>query len=495
VAGAGGASGSAGAAGESGASGSGGVPTGGTGGSGGTITVTPANPNQTTVSVAKSTAANASELTQAQVRDLVRQAVALAGGLDTVVAPNDVVVLKPNLVRMADYYGDTDGAPLSVQANGVATDWRVTAAVAELVLEQSPSAVYVMEGSTQDSAVVFDALGYTTANFTGATAVTGILGIAADSGAWQDTSSAGLIAVTVPGALLTDRNPYYYNRRYYEANVVISLPVLKTHWHAVVTGGVKNLGIGATPSNIYGGSASAPWSRWWSLTGNPNAIQHTAGSPDLHRFIHDFYKGRPADFVVMDGLQGVENGPTPGDALYPVSGHTSLASDQKNLRLVLAGRDAVAVDTIESLIMEWDPRTVEYLQLLESSAVGTTNTANIRVVGERVDQVRVPFGSITSQFVYGGATITDFTPPVVTVTSHSMLGPYLMLSVAPTPDLTKLEVFASGALVEPPVSSGFGDIVLDLTALGAGTYDLVVRGYDYALNVTEQTFAGGIVVP
>ncbi|NLG83186.1 MAG: DUF362 domain-containing protein [Firmicutes bacterium] len=33
-----------------------------------------------------------------------------------------------------------------------------------------------------------------------------------------------------------------------EADVVIGLPCLKNHWHAAVTGGIKNLRIGATPA-------------------------------------------------------------------------------------------------------------------------------------------------------------------------------------------------------------------------------------------------------
>ena len=40
------------------------------------------------------------------------------------------------------------------------------------------------------------------------------------------------------------------------------------------------------------------------------------------------------------------------------------------MRLILAGRDAVAVDTVEALIMNWDPQSVKYLVFLNKSGLG-----------------------------------------------------------------------------------------------------------------------------
>jgi hypothetical protein len=69
-----------------------------------------------------------------------------------------------------------------------------------------------------------------------------------------------------------------------------------------------------------------------------------------------------------------------------------------------------------------------------------------------------------------------------------------MLDVAPDADLRKVEVYVGGVLIEPPIVSDFGQITLDISALGTGTYDLTVRGYDYYLNVTEQTVPSAVVV-
>jgi uncharacterized protein (DUF362 family) len=374
-----------------------------------------------------------------------------------------------------------DGYPLDPEVNGVTTDWRVAAAVVQLVMEQAPSVIYVMEGSAMDTNEAMSALGYTPTNFPNAT----LLAIDEDSGGWQETDSPSLISVNVPNGILG--NQYYFNRRLYEAAVIISLPTLKTHWHAVITGAVKNLGVGATPTSIYGGSEGSN-SRFFSETSG-SGIDHE--SVALHQWIHDYYMAKPANFSVLDGLQGIQNGPTPCN---DISGATDIADDQKNMRLIMAARDGVALDTVEALIMQWDPTSVEYLNLLNASGVGTTNTANIRVLGQRVDQVRTPFEGVTTEFSFGGAMMTDLTPPPLTLNSHSSMAGLLMLDVAPDADLRKVEVYVGGVLIEPPIVSDFGQITLDISALGAGTHDLTVRGFDYYLNVTEQTVPSAVVV-
>ena len=455
-----------------------------------TPSLTPPNPNETVVSVVQSDVAEASLLTQAQVRDLVRQAVELAGGLDDVIEPGDVVVIKPNLVGDADFTGPRwTGSPLAPEVNGVTTDWRVAAAVVELAREQSPGAIYVMEGSAAPStATVRERLNYTSSYFTAASAVDGFVDLEASSGDWLDTSSSQLVSVPLVNGLL--RASYYYNRQYYQADVIISVPTLKTHWHAAVTGAVKNLGIGAAPANIYGSSASS--SNRLLSTGpgtNPDAVDHAY--VHLHYFIHDYYLGRPADFVVMDGLQGIQNGPTP---CYEYTGKTSLAEDQMNMRLVLAGRDGVAVDTIESLVMQWDPTSVQHLARLSQSGVGTTDTANIRVVGRRVDQVRTPFECVRTELAAGGSPVSDLIPPTMSLQSWSAMAGYLFLSVNGDTDLRKVEIYLGSVLVEPPVTTSFDTITLDVSGFGPGTYDLTALGYDYYLNVTEQTLPGAVVV-
>jgi uncharacterized protein (DUF362 family) len=421
--------------------------------------------SESTVAIVQAAKANASDLTYDDIRVMVMQAVEQAGGLGSLIKPGSTVVLKPNLVNSIDYtLPGMQGKPLPVEVNGVTTDYRVTRAVVELVRVINPTGkIYVVEGSAGDTAAVMQALKYTPADIPG---VDGFIRLEKDSGAGGDKNAAQLVKVSLPQGLVNKE--YYLNKIYKEASVVISLPTLKTHWNAVVTGSIKNVGIGATPGNIYG-----------SYRGG--AVDHT--SVALHRWIRDFFLCRPVNFVIMDGLQGIQNGPTPA---YDVSGTTSLVQDQKNMRLILAGSDAVAVDTVESLLMGWDPLSVEYLKLLAADGRGQIDTRNIRVVGRQVDEVRKDFAGPLNKQSYGGAKLTDFIAPPVQVQSATLQNGVLKLALVVDSDTRKVQVILDGKPVGPIVRSGFQQIAINVGATKAtmGT----VHAFDAALNRTAINF-------
>jgi uncharacterized protein (DUF362 family) len=420
--------------------------------------------SESTVAIVQSSKAKASDLTTADIRAMVQQAVDLAGGLKGVVQPGSTVVLKPNLVNKIDYtLPGMQGKLLPVEVNGVTTDWRVTKAVVEIVRAINPTGkIYIVEGSAGDTGDVMKHLQYTATYIPD---VNGFIRLEADSGT-AGKSSPQLVKVSLPQGLIDKE--YYLNKIYKEASVVISMPCLKNHWNAVVSGGIKNVGIGATPGNIYG-----------SYRGG--YVDHT--SIKLHRWIRDFFLARPVTFVIMDGLQGVQNGPTPA---YDISQTSDLAQDQKNMRLIVAGRDAVAVDTIESLIMGWNPLSVEYLKLLANDGQGQIDTGYIRVVGKQVDEVRKDFAGTLSKQSYGGAKLTDVTPPSVKVQSASFTGGRLDLALTVDSDTRKIEVYLDGKPAGPIVRTGFSKLAVNvgLTTATSG----VVYAYDAALNRTAASF-------
>jgi uncharacterized protein (DUF362 family) len=402
------------------------------------------------------------------------------------------VVLKPNLVQPFDFTGGprwAAGPYLTPEANGVTTDYRVTRSVVQLVREHNPSGkVYVMEGTAGNGSPtarvtstvpVFQALNYTPEHIPGVDAFVAIEADSAEPGGYQ--------MVTVPNGRLGDS--YAVNTKYLKADVLISLPTMKTHYQATVSGAVKNVGIGATPANYYG-RPNFPHPDYADPLLRMATIDHE--SIALHHFIHDFYLARPVDFVVMDGLQGIQNGPTP---CTEVSGTTHISQDQMNMRLILAGSDAVAVDAIESLIMGWDPATVEHLSALHETGVGTIDTASIRVLGARVDQVRRPFDVPTKDFAYGGEPITDVTPPLMRVVDPVQIADgRLRLGLQVNADLKKVEVYLNQKRIDPAFTTGFEDIWMDVSHLPNGTYDLVVIGYDDNLNVSLKSLPGSVVL-
>jgi uncharacterized protein (DUF362 family) len=158
------------------------------------------------------------------------------------------------------------------------------------------------------------------------------------------------------------------------------LPVLKTHWQAGVTAGVKNIGIGTVPVSQYpNGNSPTDCTRSFSI------INHDVPA-ELHQWIAEFYSIRPADFVVLDGLDGIQNGPSPD---YVPGG--DYANDRKNMRLVMAARDAVANDVIATQIMQCDVGAIGYLSQLAAWGIGTADPSQIRVVGVPVADVATPF--------------------------------------------------------------------------------------------------------
>jgi len=339
----------------------------------------------------QSTKANASDLTTQDIADMVGNAVTQAGGLDFVTA-GQTVVLKPNLVvAYTDHYRMS---PADVTVNGIATDWRVVKAVADLVRAKvgSTGKVLVMEGSTMSTPTAYSMLGYTKANISNVDEF-----IAIEGSSCTDRTTTALVQKAGKSG-----TQYWVNKRYFEANVVISIPTLKTHLNAGITGAVKNLAIGTTPmgqfSGADGGSAS-DCTR--SQTAGANSIDHSTPET-LGAFIRDYYSIRPADFVVTDALQGIQHGPAPAFEPKGDSGaYWDYASSKMNMRLILAGRNAVAVDTVEALVMKCDPKKVPHLTKLEADGLGTTDISKISVVGNQIADVAKPFACLLTDICPG----------------------------------------------------------------------------------------------
>ncbi len=422
------------------------------------------------VAVVQSDKASVHEMNESDIRSMVRDAVEKTGGLKDIVHDGDAVIVKPNLVVINDYtLPGWQGVPIPPEVNGVATDWRVTKAVVELVREINPHGkVYVMEGSAVSTVEAFKHYHYTHENIPG---VDEFIAIEEASGGWQQEDSPNLVRVRSDRHILQPE--YFMNRLYKDAKVLISLPTLKNHWKAVVSGAIKNVSIGATPANIYG-RGPGDWSR--------STIDHD--SLAMHQWIHDFFVSRPVQYVVMDGLQGIQNGPTP---CFDVGGTDKLEKDQMNMRLILASQDSVAIDTVESLIVGWDPYSVEYLKLLEQSQMGRLDTTRIQVVGAKVDQVKKKFAGVSTQFSHGGAVVTDETPPSMQFRLLTASNGTLRISLNGFDgDLRRVEVRV-GPYTLPAVVNGFDEMKFDTSQIPFGFYDLQIDGYDLYRNRTTVT--------
>jgi uncharacterized protein (DUF362 family) len=142
------------------------------------------------------------------------------------------------------------------------------------------------------------------------------------------------------------------------ADLVVSMPKLKTHHWAGVTLSLKNM-FGIVPGSCYG----------W-----PKNILHWAG---ITRALLDINSTvRPA-FAIVDGIVGMEgNGPIQGTP--------------KQCGVLVLGDDPVAVDATCARVMALAPERIEHLAQA-SYLLGHLKEENIQQLGESIARVRTPF--------------------------------------------------------------------------------------------------------
>jgi uncharacterized protein (DUF362 family) len=158
---------------------------------------------------------------------------------------------------------------------------------------------------------------------------------------------------------LTGLGHLYLARGIVEADVLISLPKLKTHHWAGATLSLKNL-FGTLPGICYG----------W-----PKNELHWRG---IDQSIVDIALTRPPDLALVDGIVGME-----GDG--PLNG------TPKALGALVMGCDPLAVDATCCRLMQLDPEKVAYLVLGHRRHLGRLYAARIEQIGEGIDAVAQPF--------------------------------------------------------------------------------------------------------
>lgn len=427
------------------------------------------------VSVVRSDKALASEIQYEEILSMVREAVALAGGMESFITDGKSVMIKPNLVN---YYTFRP-----IELNGVTTDHRVLRAVVQLVRELNPTGKIILaEGCAE---AVPTLTNFQNLKYSLIPGIDEFIGFEAASGGYREYTSDSLISVELPDSMSLypdSKKPnlnrkIYYNKRYYNTDVLITVPVLKNHQGAGITGGVKNIAIGATPANIYG---NKEWSRPFLRS---QVIDHDNGN--LDKWIHDYYAGRPADFVIIDGLQGVSNGPGGGGNL------ANLIKNQHNMRLIMAGKDVLATDAIAGLIFGHDAQLANHLVYLHNDGFGTIDPALIEVIGTKVHSIRKFFGFDNTTY----ATRTAFDKFVSTdyQITGSINGDKLHLSVSNPIDLARMTVSLDDQKINKFIVGGFGNITLDINNINVTEGKVDVYFEDRYLNPLSKQFTASNV--
>ena len=176
------------------------------------------------------------------------------------------------------------------------------------------------------------------------------------------------------------------SRAVMEADIIVSLPKFKTHGLTVMTGAIKN---------SYG-----------ILPGAQKAMLHkAAGSPErFHEAVVEVFRLRVPDLFIVDAVVGMEgNGPA--------------SPDLRDVGLILASDNAVAVDAVIATMMGCEPGRLRFLRKAKESGLGDYELDAIEVIGElkRLPDFKLP--------PLGGDAILRNEPLQAMIHSRTLLRP------------------------------------------------------------------------
>jgi len=302
-----------------------------------------------------------------EIYEATAKAVKMAG-IEKVVRSGDRVLLKTNASH-----------PRQVD-DGAVVDPRVVLGVAECALESGAREVYIADASSErakSTIDVFNSLGYDeVVKKTGANLV--------------DFNLKPYVRAKVPGGGFT-YDDYVFNELMTKVDVLISIMKMKTHSEARVALGMKNL-IGLVPFEPVKG-----YRRWIYMHPGEYVPEDATkidykesrariaarlrwgkSNPKLHGVITDINLICPISMTVIDGFIGMEgNGPWLGDSIKP--------------KLILAGFDPLASDSIAATIMGFDPRHIEHFTYAKERGIGEIDPNKIELRGLSIKEARCPF--------------------------------------------------------------------------------------------------------
>lgn len=241
------------------------------------------------------------------------------------------VMLKPNLVEPAR------------EAPQITTHPAVVRAVAEVFRRWDAREVFVAEGQghCRDSELVLDESGLGPVLYE-------------DFLEYVDLNHDE-VDVVANAQGLNKLGRLFVPRTLKRADVIVSMPKMKTHHWAGVTLAMKNL-FGLMPGICYG----------W-----PKNVFHQAGIPES---ILDINRVVRAHLAIVDGIVGMEgDGPIMGTA--------------RRSNVLVIGRNLTAVDATATRLMDLEPARISYLAAA-SGRLGPIAEPHIRQLGEPIESLR-----------------------------------------------------------------------------------------------------------
>jgi uncharacterized protein (DUF362 family) len=267
-----------------------------------------------------------------------KEAVENAGGIKDIIKKGDVVLIKPNICNY-----DDAGAP-------TITDYRVVQTIADLAKESGASRIIVAEGSIFGN--VFEK---TEAEQNKYSTIKGV-----ELYNFNDCDEKDCYSIKADKSLTG--KAIFIPKIYMDADVVISVPKLKTHFisDAVVSLSLKN-SYGVPPLKLYG----------------------MADKSGLHQLgliesVIDLNRIRKPDFIVIDGIVGGE-------------GDGPLNNEPVQSKIIFAGKDPVAIDTAAAYFMGYDIKSLPILERAAAEGLGIGDLSKIKIKGADLNSIKMKF--------------------------------------------------------------------------------------------------------
>jgi uncharacterized protein (DUF362 family) len=264
------------------------------------------------------------------LREIITKGVKLCG----LEVRGKTVVLKPNLVEF-DPHGVINTNPLVIEA---AVDCFRTLGARQVLVAEGP-------GHRRDTEYLLTA--------------SGIHGVIKEHRVPYVDLNSDDVRPTRLLSSFTKLEQLYLPETLYNADLLVSMPKLKTHHWAGVTLSLKNM-FGVVPGSVYG----------W-----PKNILHWQG---IHNSILDINSSLPVrQFAIVDGIVGMEgNGPLQGQAI--------------DSGVLIFGEDLVAVDATAARLMKIDPKKIKYLAEA-GEFLGNVNYESIEQIGDNLERLQKNF--------------------------------------------------------------------------------------------------------
>jgi uncharacterized protein (DUF362 family) len=295
---------------------------------------------------------------EAYIGKLTREAVEVAGNWP--VKKGNVVYIKPNLVN--SFVDMMEGQSMtSPEQQAHVTDVRIVRELCVMAWESGARKIIIGEGTRSggDSASLAHWGYYHIADELKAQGINVVIQPIGESPyTWVKSKGLADPDYAIPTSVAK------------EVDVFISVPQMKCHTVAGTSLSLKNVSTGLPTHKVYGTYKLAlPHLAFAEYTTDINLIRKKDG------------KGtRIIDYAVVDALwagEGEQGGAWGGPGSFPVA-----------MGLIIAGSDPLAVDSVSTVVMGFNPHNYGTYRMAGENGLGCNDLSKIKVVGKSIKEVQ-----------------------------------------------------------------------------------------------------------